>query len=203
MPAELRERGEPGKISGDVIRRLSRRARAQELRPHQGPSLSTTLSAKKKKPAAPSHRSYPLGHASFGFKSVHVAQRWQRRLEKALEPVGLTHLQFILLATIDWLERSGEVPSQARLANFTLFDRVMISKVLTLLVQKGLIVRDTHPTVAKAKRVDLTTAGRQALARARPLWAETEERYFGQIGTERMAVLGALLDELLEGSDER
>jgi DNA-binding MarR family transcriptional regulator len=134
---------------------------------------------------------------------VHVAQRWQRRLEKALEPVGLTHLQFILLATIDWLERSGEVPSQARLANFTLFDRVMISKVLTLLVQKGLIVRDAHPTVAKAKRVDLTTAGRQALARARPLWAETEERYFGQIGAERMTVLGELLDQLLENGDER
>ena len=35
-----------------------------------------------------------------------------RRLEKALEPVGLTHLQFILLATIDWLERSGEVPEK-------------------------------------------------------------------------------------------
>ncbi|HEY3917570.1 MAG TPA: hypothetical protein VGL83_07240 [Stellaceae bacterium] len=134
---------------------------------------------------------------------MHVAQRWQRRLEKALEPVGLTHLQFILLATIDWLERSGEVPSQARLANFTLFDRVMISKVLALLAQKGLIARDTHPTVAKGKRVDLTAAGRHALARARPLWAETEERYFGQIGAERMALLGGLLDELLEGGDER
>jgi len=134
---------------------------------------------------------------------VHVAQRWQRRLEKALEPVGLTHLHFILLATIDWLERAGEVPSQARLANFTLFDRVMISKVLSLLVQKGLIMRDAHPTVAKAKRVDLTTAGRHALARARPLWAETEARYFGQIGAERMTVLGELLDQLLENGDER
>jgi DNA-binding MarR family transcriptional regulator len=144
-----------------------------------------------------------LGHASFGFKAVHVAQRWQRRLEKALEPVGLTHLQFILLATIDWLERAGEVPSQARLANFTLFDRVMISKVLTLLAQKGLIMRDTHPTVAKAKRVDLTPAGRQSLARARPLWAATEKRYFGQIGDKRMAVLGELLDELLANGNER
>jgi len=134
---------------------------------------------------------------------VHVAQRWQRRLEKALQPVGLTHLQFILLATIDWLERAGEVPSQARLANFTLFDRVMISKVLALLAQKGLIARDAHPTVAKAKRVDLTSAGHQALARARPLWAETEERYFGQLGAERMRLLGGLLDDLLENSDDR
>jgi len=181
------------------------------VRPHRransrrATSLSTAgeLSCPKKKPAAPPHRAYPLGHASFGFKSVHVAQRWQRRLEKALEPVGLTHLQFILLATIDWLERAGEVPSQARLANFTLFDRVMISKVLSLLAQKGLIMRDAHPTVAKAKRVDLTTAGRQALARARPLWADTEARYFGQIGAQRMAVLGELLDQLLENGDER
>ncbi|HLI22162.1 MAG TPA: hypothetical protein VKV32_13640 [Stellaceae bacterium] len=132
-----------------------------------------------------------------------MAQRWQRRLEKALQPVGLTHLQFILLATIDWLERAGEVPSQARLANFTLFDRVMISKVLALLAQKGLIARDAHPTVAKAKRVDLTSAGHQALARARPLWAETEERYFGQLGAERMRLLGGLLDDLLENSDDR
>jgi DNA-binding MarR family transcriptional regulator len=141
-----------------------------------------------------------LGRASFGFKAVHVAQRWQRRLEKALEPVGLTHLQFILLATIDWLERSGEVPSQARLANFTLFDRMMISKVLTLLTQKGLVERDTHPSIPKAKRVDLTADGRRALEQARPLWAETEQRYFGQVGAEGMAQLGALLDDLLEMS---
>jgi len=133
---------------------------------------------------------------------VHIAQRWQRRLEKALQPVGLTHLQFILLATIDWLERAGEVPSQARLANFTLFDRMMISKVLALLTEKGLIARDRHPTVVKAKRVDLTAAGRRALAQARPLWAETERRYFGQIGTERMQLLGDLLDELLATSEE-
>jgi DNA-binding MarR family transcriptional regulator len=203
MPAELRQRRQSAEIFADVLRRLPRRARAEELRPHQSPRPSRALSAKKKKPAAPAQRTYPLGHGSFGFKSVHVAQRWQRRLEKALEPVGLTHLQFILLATIDWLQRAGEVPSQARLANLTLFDRVMISKVLTLLAQKGLIMRDAHPTVAKAKRVDLTSAGRQALARARPLWAETEARYFGQIGTARMAVLGELLDQLLENGDER
>lgn len=83
--------------------------------------------ATTKKRQAVSHHIYPLGRASFGFKSVYVAQRWPRRLEEALEPVGLTHLQFILLATIDWLERSGEGPSQARLVNFTLFDGVMIS----------------------------------------------------------------------------
>jgi len=158
--------------------------------------------ARKERRAA-SHRSYPLGRASFGFKAVHVAQRWQRRLEKALEPVGLTHLQFILLATIDWLERAGEVPSQARLANFTLFDRVMISKVLTLLDEKRFIRRGTHPSIPKAKRVDLTPAGRRALARARPLWAATERRYFGQLGGDQTAVLGTLLDELLEMPDER
>jgi len=147
-------------------------------------------------------QTYPLGRASFGFKAVHVAQRWQRRLESALAPVGLTHLQFILLGTIDWLERSGEVPSQARLANFTLFDRMMISKVLALLAKKGLITRDTHPSIPKAKRVDLTKAGRQALQRARPLWAATERRYFGQVGAEGMATLGALLDQLLENGEE-
>ena len=153
----------------------------------------------KRGPSRPVARAaYPLGRASFGFKAVHVAQRWQRRLEKALEPTGLTHLQFILLATIAWLERAGEVPSQARLANFTLFDRIMISKVLALLDKKGLIARATHPSIAKAKRVDLTMAGRRALDRARPLWAATERRYFGQLGAERMAALGALLDELLE-----
>lgn len=161
-----------------------------------------TRTRQHKPGAAISRRVYPLGHASFGFKAVHVAQRWQRRLEKALEPTGLTHLQFIILATIEWLERSGEVPSQARLANFTLFDRVMISKVVTLLIKKGLVDRAAHPAIAKAKRVDLTKAGRRALEQARPLWAATERRYFGQLGSERMAALGTLLDELLETQDE-
>ncbi len=160
------------------------------------------MATTKKSPAA-SHHTYPLGRASFGFKAVHVAQRWQRRLEQALEPVGLTHLQFILLATIDWLERSGEVPSQARLANFTLFDRIMISRALALLAKKRLISRDAHPSILKAKRVDLTKLGRRSLERARPLWAATEKRYFGQVGAEGMATLGALLDELLEIREEQ
>lgn len=74
--------------------------------------------------------------------------------------------------------------------------------MLALLAQKGLISRGTHPAISKAKRVDLTTLGRRALERARPLWAATEKRYFSQVGAKGMAMLGALPDELLEIREE-
>ena len=139
---------------------------------------------------------------SFGFRLWHVQHAFMRRLEAALLPLGLTHMQYVVLRVTDYLAQAGEQPTQARLAEGTATDRMMVSKVLRLLEGKGLVVRPVHPDDARAHHVVLTEAGRRMVARSVPLAMRAQAEFFGRLGHERVERLSTTLDELLllEGS---
>lgn len=134
---------------------------------------------------------------TFGFRLWHVLHAWKRRLEAALAPLDLTHMQFVILANTGWLSRSGEILTQTRIADFAQLDRMMASKILRLLEEKGYIAREPHPTDPRANRVDLTRAGRAALDRAIPIALATQDGYFGRLSPEGRAALAEQLDTLL------
>src|SRR6266566_2274389 len=52
-----------------------------------------------------------------GFLLWHATLRWQRQITAVLKPLGLTHVQFVLLAGSWWLGRGGQPPSQRELAD--------------------------------------------------------------------------------------
>lgn len=134
---------------------------------------------------------------SFGFRLWHVRHAFNRRLEAALLPLGLTHMQYVMLRAADYLAQAGEQPTQARLAECIATDRMLVSKVLRLLEGKGLIVRPVHPDDARAHHVVLTEAGRRMVAQSLPLAMQAQADYFGRLGAARMEQFGAILDELL------
>jgi DNA-binding MarR family transcriptional regulator len=135
---------------------------------------------------------------SFGFRLWHVEHAWNRRLEAALAPFDLTHMQYVLLRAADHLAKLGERPAQSRLAECLVTDKMMVSKVLRLLECKGLIVRAVHPEDARANHVVLTEAGRRTLAQAIDVALAAQEAFFGRLGESRKRALGAMLDDLLE-----
>ena len=141
--------------------------------------------------------SYPSPVRSFGFRLWHLRHAWTRRLEAALAPLGLTHMQYMLLRGADYLARQGERPAQAHLAEGLAMDRMTVSKVLRLLDAKGLVVRAAHPDDPRANHVVLTEAGRRTLVRAVGLAEAEQARFFGALGTERQAQFSAMLDDLL------
>jgi DNA-binding MarR family transcriptional regulator len=140
----------------------------------------------------------PLGDESAGFLLVHSAHGWIRCLEQELRPIGLTHLQFALMAAIALLKKDNVVPHQGYLATFTGFDKVMISKSLQLLLKRNFLKKSDHPSVPRGKRIDLTREGRAALDRARPLYDTAVTLYFGALTKAELASLGAVLRTLLE-----
>jgi len=83
-----------------------------------------------------------------------------------LAPTGLTHTQFNLLASVNWLSRGGEPPTQQQVADMARADRMMASKVLTALEQRGLLTRRHHPGDTRAKRVEATAEGSALVSRA-------------------------------------
>jgi DNA-binding MarR family transcriptional regulator len=100
-----------------------------------------------------------------GFLLWHVTLRWQRAVTAALAPLGLTHVQFVLLASAWWLNAGGDEPNQLSLARQAGTDVKMTSEVLRKLEAKGLLVRTVDAADTRARRIQVTERGGE-LARA-------------------------------------
>ncbi|MFD7907246.1 MarR family winged helix-turn-helix transcriptional regulator [Kitasatospora sp. NPDC059747] len=101
-----------------------------------------------------------------GFLLWHATLRWQRDIAAALGPLGLTHVQFVLLACTWWLNSQGEHPNQLALARQAGTDVKMTSQVLRALETKGLIEREVDPADTRAKRLRITDSGAELAPRA-------------------------------------
>jgi DNA-binding MarR family transcriptional regulator len=101
-----------------------------------------------------------------GFLLWHVSLRWQRAVTAALKPLGLTHVQFVLLASTWWLNTQDEQPSQAALSAFAGTDVKMTSQVIRTLERKGLITRAVDVADSRARRIVITDAGGALAPRA-------------------------------------
>ena len=101
-----------------------------------------------------------------GYLLAQLTLLWQRKQKKALDPLGLTHTQFVLLSSIAWLSKDNESVTQVDIASFNNFDRMMVSKVLSTLESKGLIYRQEHSTDTRAKIVRITSNGKEILQSA-------------------------------------
>ena len=92
-----------------------------------------------------------------GFLLWHVTLRWQREIAAALAPLGLTHVQFVLLAATWWLNSRGEDPNQLSVARQAGTDVKMTSEVLRRLEAKGLIVRTVDAADTRARIFDIAS----------------------------------------------
>jgi len=101
-----------------------------------------------------------------GFWLWHATLRWQREIAAVLAPLGLTHVQFVLLSCAWWLNDHGRIPNQLELARQAGTDVKMTSEVVRKLEAKGLLERDTDPGDTRARRLRITAAGAELALRA-------------------------------------
>ena len=122
---------------------------------------------------------------STGFLLWQVTNLWQREIKKALEPYGLTHAQFVLLASIHWLNgQQGDV-TQVVLAAHTRMDPMTTSTVLRTLQTKDLIQRHEHATDTRAKMVALTSGGLRVTQQAIQTVEKFDQTFFGSLGPQQ------------------
>ena len=128
-----------------------------------------------------------------GFLLWHATLGWQRGLVAALKPLGLTHVQFVLLACVWWLNDAGggASPSQRRVADQAGTDPMMASQVLRALEARGLVTRFTDPADARVRRLDVTPQGSKLAREAIRLVEAADETFFAAVPDR-----GALLDTL-------
>lgn len=141
----------------------------------------------------------PAGPAvSPGFLLWHATLRWQRMLAAALSPLGLTHVQFVLLASAWWLAEGHEQPSQRRLAEHAGTDEMMTSQVLRTLEERGLLRRERDPHDARVRVISPTARGKRLARRAIDVVEAADAEFFEPVSRRQaLSLLGALADRPL------
>jgi len=105
-----------------------------------------------------------------GFSVWRVAMAWQRSVDRALRPLGLTHTQVLVLSALDTaIRRADEAVSQAAVAAEAGLDKVTVSTLLRALEKRGFVYRDVGFGDKRVWRVHHTAKGERALASAVPL----------------------------------
>ena len=128
-----------------------------------------------------------------GFLLWRVTLRWQRDIAAALGPLGLTHVQFVLLACTYWLNEQGLDPNQATVAEQAGTDVKMTSQVIRTLEAKGLLTREVDPADSRARRLRVTPEGAELAPRAMAAVEQADAAFFEPVATKDViGMLGRL-----------
>ncbi len=119
---------------------------------------------------------------SSGFLLWQVTNLWQREIRQALVPYGITHSQFVLLASTLWLSQHDAPITQVLLSNHTKIDPMTTSTVLRTLQAKGLLQRQEHATDTRAKTVALTPEGIKLARQAVKAVEQFDKKFFTTLG---------------------
>lgn len=120
-----------------------------------------------------------------GFLLWHVSTSWRSSIENVLKPLGLTHPQFVVIATLGWLTKEGARVTQAAVGKMSGLDPNTTSQIVKGLEKKELIKRESS-TDGRAKNPSLTQKGADILARAMPMVEAADAQFFDRLTNKEM-----------------
>jgi DNA-binding MarR family transcriptional regulator len=135
--------------------------------------------------------SFSSADESPGLLLWQVTNRWQQAQRAALKPFRLTHAQFVLLASLTWLDLDAPV-TQRQLADHAATDPMMTSQVLRTLESRRLVKRRPHPEDRRAWALSATARGRSLANRAVVAVEACDDRFFSRLGGGRPRFTEAL-----------
>lgn len=131
-----------------------------------------------------------------GFLLWQVSMAWRRQIEAALSTLGLTHPQFVLLASLGWLTRGSTQVTQVELARHCKTDINMTSQVLRTLERKGYIERHYSQGNERSKYPHITAVGARLVEQAIPWVEKVDRKFFSKLPEPKLCI--DLLQTLLE-----
>lgn len=126
-----------------------------------------------------------------GFLLWRVSIAWQRQQRAALQPLGLTHSQFVILAAASWFGEREQL-TQARIGEHTGIDPMTTSQLVRSLEALKLLTRGEHPHDPRAKLIAVTDAGHALAQKAVVVVEETDAAFFGPVGNNRKDLIELL-----------
>ena len=137
-----------------------------------------------------------------GYLVWHLSTKWRVAVDRALKDLGLTHVDYLVLASLSEFTRSGAQPNQRELADFAGLEVMYVSKLVRGLERSGLLRRTDHPDDPRAFQLELTARGASLVAQAATVMRKLFDQLLRPIGGRTgkrhdalMQTLEALLDE--------
>lgn len=131
-----------------------------------------------------------------GFLLWHVSTAWRGSIEDMLKSIGLTHPQFVILATLGWLTRDGDRVTQALIGKMAGLDPNTVSQIIRGLEQKELITRE-QSSDGRAKNPILTKKGSTLLKKALPAVESKDAEFFHQLKEEELTSMIGIFQKLI------
>ena len=145
--------------------------------------------------------SRPTEHPTVGYLLWRLTTKLRAAVDRLLAPLGLTHAQYTLLASLYGFSQTGAQPSQRELADWTGLEPIFVSKLARALDQAGLIERTEHPADPRAVQLGLTDHGTDVARRAIAIVHGLQEEFTAPIGgtqSQRSRDLVGTLQTLLD-----
>jgi DNA-binding MarR family transcriptional regulator len=114
-----------------------------------------------------------------GFLFWQVSNIWRRIQEETLQTkLGISQSQYVILASVYWLNTHNAEVTQARLSQHTKMDKMTVSKILKILEDKSYVSRKGHSSDLRANAVFLTRQGEELMSRAISIIESIDQVFF-------------------------
>ncbi|WP_297421947.1 MarR family transcriptional regulator [Clostridium sp.] len=127
----------------------------------------------------PSTRFKDDAEASTGLLFIRVYNKWHTIITRELRKLGITHPQFVVLTTLNFLSQSDENVTQASIAKMADMDVMSVSQIIKGLEKNEFIERTTNPNDSRANSVTLLPKGQEMVRVALPIVERTDDDFFG------------------------
>jgi len=127
----------------------------------------------------PSTRFKDDAESSTGLLFIRVYNKWHTMITRELRKLGITHPQFVVLTTLNFLSQSDDNVTQASIAKLADMDVMSVSQIIKGLEKKEFIMRTTNPNDSRANAVILLSKGQEMVKKALPIVERTDDQFFG------------------------
>lgn len=127
----------------------------------------------------PSTRFKDDAEASTGLLFIRVYNKWHSIITQELRKLGITHPQFVVLTTLNFLSQSDENVTQASIAKLADMDVMSASQIIRGLEKKEFIKRTINPKDSRANAVILLPKGQEIVRIALPVVERIDDEFFG------------------------
>jgi len=131
-----------------------------------------------------------------GFLLWQTTISWQRMIKKALEPHGISHAQFVIMAILLWWHGKKKDVTQVDIVTMSKLDKMTVSKSLKKLAGMDLVKRYENQEDTRAKSVQLTKPGVDLTGRLVPIVEGIDENFFARLPKKQEKDLILILQKL-------
>lgn len=117
----------------------------------------------------PSTKFKDNAESSTGLLFIRVYNKWHSIITQELRKLGITHPQFVVLTTLNFLSQSDDNVTQVSISKMADMDVMSVSQIIKGLEKKEFIKRTSNPKDSRANSVILLAKGQEMVKTALPV----------------------------------